>query len=51
MIYKHILLVTFLNTPELIFFWHTVKWFQVLPYNSYNLTSVNFGTQFVFFDP
>ena len=29
MIYKHILLITFLNKPELIFL-HTVKWFQVL---------------------
>ena len=26
---EHILLITFLNEPELIF-WRTVKWFQVL---------------------
>ena len=29
MIFKHILLITFLKKPELIFL-HTVKWFQVL---------------------
>ena len=29
MICKHILLITFLNEPELILL-HTVKWFQVL---------------------
>ena len=39
MIWKHILLLTFLKKPEL-FFLHTVKWFQILLYNSHNLTSV-----------
>ena len=29
MIGKHILLITFSNEHELIFFWGTVKWFQV----------------------
>ena len=38
MIYKHILLKTFLNKPKL--FLQTVKGFQVLLYNSYNLTSI-----------
>ena len=37
-IWKHILSITFLN--ELSSFLHTVKWFQVLLYNSYNSTSV-----------
>ena len=37
---------------SLIFFLHTVKWFQVLLYNSHNLTSVIcLHTQFVQFDP
>ena len=36
---KHILLITFLNEPELIFL-HTVKWFQVLLCSSNNLTSI-----------
>ena len=34
------MLITFLNKPEL--FLHTVKWFQVLLYNSHNLTLVIF---------
>ena len=37
MICKHILLMTFLNKPKF-FFPH--KWFQVLLYNSHDLTSV-----------
>ena len=40
MICKHILQITFWNKPRLFFFLHTVKWFQVLLYNSQNLTSV-----------
>ena len=39
MICKHILYITFLNKPKLIFL-HTVKWFQILLYNHHNLTSV-----------
>ena len=35
---KHILKITFLNEPEL--FLDTVKWFKVLQYNNYYLTSV-----------
>ena len=35
MICKHILLITFLNEPELL--WHTVTWFQLLLHNSHNL--------------
>ena len=35
MISKHILLITFLNEPELILL-HTVKWFQVLLFNTNN---------------
>ena len=38
MTYKHFLLITFLNEPEI--FLHTVKWFQVLLYISQNLTPV-----------
>ena len=35
MICKHILLITFLNEPELIFlFPDKVKWFQVFLYNT-----------------
>ena len=39
MICKHILLMTFLNEPELIFFFflHIVKWVQVLKYNKFNI--------------
>ena len=37
MICKHILLITFLNEPELIFFF-THTWFQVFVSNSINLT-------------
>ena len=33
MICKHILLITFLNEPEIIYFLHMVKWFQVLLYH------------------
>ena len=36
---KHILSETFLNKPQIVFL-HTVIWFQVLLYNSYNLTSL-----------
>ena len=36
MICKHILLITFLNEPELIVFLHMVKWFQVLLCNTNN---------------
>ena len=36
--YKHILLMLFLKELEL--FLHTVKWFQVLLYNSHNLAPV-----------
>ena len=39
MIYKYTLLKAFLNDPEPTFN-HIVKWFQVLLYNSHNLTSV-----------
>ena len=35
MILKHVLLIKFLNEPELIFL-HTVKWFQVLLSNMNN---------------
>ena len=38
MICEHILYITFLNKSELFLF--IVKWFQVLQYNSYNLTSL-----------
>ena len=34
-----ILFITFLNNPEIIFL-HAVKWFQVLLYNSHNLTVI-----------
>ena len=37
MIWEHILFITFLNVPEIIF-WNTVKWFQVLLSN--NLISI-----------
>ena len=41
MMMKYILQITFLNDPELFFFFlHTVKCFQVLLHNSHNLTSV-----------
>ena len=33
MVSKHILLMTFLNKPELIFF-HRDEWFQVLLFNT-----------------
>ena len=36
MIGKHIRLVTFLKEPKLIFFLHTVKWFQVFLSNMNN---------------
>ena len=39
MICKHILSITFLNEPELIFL-YIVKWFQVVIYNNDNLASV-----------
>ena len=39
MICKHILWITILNKPELILL-QTVKWFQVLLYNSHNLISI-----------
>ena len=39
MICKHILLISFFNKPAL--FWHPVKGFLVLLYNSRNLTSIN----------
>ena len=45
---EHILLITFLNEPEL--FLHTVKWFQVLLHNSHSLTSVIFAHTIVLFD-
>ena len=35
MIYKHILLITFLNAPKFILL-HTVKWFQVLQFITNN---------------
>ena len=38
MICKHILYVTFFDESQL--FLHTIKWFQVLQYNSHNLTSI-----------
>ena len=37
MICKHILLILLLNKPDLIFFLHTVKLFQVLLHNIHNL--------------
>ena len=46
MIYKHILLIKFVNEPELIFFFifffflPSVKWFQTLLSNSNNFTPV-----------
>ena len=44
MIYLHILLIIFLNEPEIMCFL-TIKWFQVLLYNSYFLqTFVNWIT-------
>ena len=38
MICLHILLMTFFNKPELIF-WHIVKWFQVLLSNNNSTNS------------
>ena len=36
MIYEHILLITFLDEPQLFLGGHTVKWFQVLLSNTNN---------------
>ena len=40
MIFNHLFLITFLNEPELFFFLHKVKWFQVFLCSNNNLTSV-----------
>ena len=40
MIFKHILLLTFLSEPELIYL-HTVKWFQVFLFNMNNYIHFN----------
>ena len=50
MVCKQVLLITFLNEPEIICL-RTVKWFQVLLYNTNNLTSVVcLQTEFVLLD-
>ena len=36
MISKHILYITFLNVPELIFFFHSIKLFQLFLSNTNN---------------
>ena len=44
MICKHILLIVFLNKSEI--FLHTIKWFQVLLFNSFNLIVICLHTVF-----